>query len=199
MKRNSGRDLYEIFPHIITEDILIRRMTEQDTDALFEVLSNDNVFRYLPDFLHMREKRELEGMIGQFGGRFFRERRWVLAGICLACEPERVIGTAEMFDYDAMVSAVEIGYRIHEGFWGRGIATEAVYAMTGYLFNEIGINRIQATVLPENERSKRVLYKNGFQREGLLRQVSYWKGRGLVDLEMYSLLKGDCGAYNIGG
>lgn len=189
MEGDNSRDLYEIFPHIVTEDIIIRRMADQDADALFEILSNDNVFRYLPDFLHIREKKELEEMIGQFGGRFFEERRWVLAGICLPDKPGHVIGTAEMFDYDARVNAVEIGYRIHEGFWGRGIATKTVGAMVRYLFDEIGINRIQATVLPENERSKHVLLNNGFQREGLLRQVSYWKGRGLVDLEMYSLLR----------
>ena len=68
---------------------------------------------------------------------------------------------------------------------------KVVHAMTDYLFGEIGVNRIQATLLPENVRSKRVLQKTGFQKEGLLRQVSFWKGRGIVDLEVYSLLRSD--------
>lgn len=34
--------------------------------------------------------------------------------------------------------------------------------------------------------------KNGFLKEGLLRQASLWSGKGVVDLEIYSLLQGDC-------
>ena len=86
---------------------------------------------------------------------------------------------------------MEIGYRVNERLWGRGIATKAVQAMTDYLFENVGINRIQATVMPENTKSKRVLEKNGFQREGLLRQAGFWQGKGIVDLEMYSRLRSD--------
>lgn len=185
------RDLYEQFPYIRTDEVIIRKMTEEDTNALFTVCSNRNVFRYIPEFLYTENKDVLRAAIRNLGDRDFRERRWIVAGVCLAENPNQVIGTAEMFDYNEAVCAVEIGYRLGEEFWGQGIAPKVVRAMTGYLFDKIGMNRIQATVLPGNLSSKKVLTKSGFQREGLLRQVSYWKGRGIVDLEMYSLLKSD--------
>ncbi len=57
---------------------------------------------------------------------------------------------------------------------------------------EVNVNRIQAEVMPLNEPSKKVLLKNGFSKEGLLRQASLWSGKGgVVDLEIYGLLKGD--------
>ena len=169
----------------------MEKRTEEDTNALFTVCSNRNVFRYIPEFLYTENKDVLRAAIRNLGDRDFRERRWIVAGVCLAENPNQVIGTAEMFDYNEAVCAVEIGYRLGEEFWGQGIAPKVVRAMTGYLFDKIGMNRIQATVLPGNLSSKKVLTKSGFQREGLLRQVSYWKGRGIVDLEMYSLLKSD--------
>ena len=183
--------LYDRFPYIETEDIIIRKMKEEDADFLLRVCSNRNVFRYIPYFLYTEDREVLRAAIRRLNEQDFMEKRWIIAGICLPGCPDEVIGTAEMFDYNETIRAVEIGYRIGEEFWGQGIAVKAVRAMTGYLFREIGINRIQATVLPENIRSKRVLMKAGFQKEGLLRQISFWKGRGIVDLEMYSLLRED--------
>lgn len=185
------KDLYERFPYIAADNIIIRKLSEADTEALFEIFSNDNMFQYIPDFLHTKDKEVLRNAIRRIGEQDFYEERWIMAGVYLTENPGRVIGTAEIFDYNREVNAVEIGYRVNEKFWGRGIAGEIVQALTDYLFREIGLNRIQATVLPENIQSKRVLLKNGFTKEGLLRQVSCWKGRGVVDLEMYSLLKSD--------
>lgn len=185
------RKLYDRFPYIETDDIIIRKMKETDADSLLSVCSNRNVFKYIPDFLYTDDRDILKAAIHNLGGRDFLERRWIIAGICLPENPDKVIGTAEMFDYNEAVHAVEIGYRLGEEFWGQGIAANVVRGMTEYLFQEAGINRIQATVLPGNIRSKKVLLKAGFQKEGLLRQVSCWKGKGIVDLEMYSLLKSD--------
>jgi ribosomal-protein-alanine N-acetyltransferase len=55
----------------------------------------------------------------------------------------------------------------------------------------IGINRIQAFVMPENIKSQNVLQRNGFVKEGTIRQGHVWKGHGVVDLILYSLLKTD--------
>jgi len=74
-----------------------------------------------------------------------------------------------------------IGYFLAESNWGRG-ATEAVSLLIRYLFTEADVNRIQAEVMPRNEASKKVLLKNGFIKEGTL-----WSGKGIVDLEIYSM------------
>ncbi len=186
-----SRDLYERFPYIAAEDIIIRKMTESDTEALFEIFSNNNMYRYIPDFLRTKNKETIRRAICEIGNRDFSEERWIMAGVYLPENPERVIGTAEIFDYSREVNAAEIGYRVNEKLWNRGIASRIVHIVTEYLFDEIGINRVQATVLPDNICSKKVLIKNRFKREGLLRQVSFWRNRGIVDLEMYSLLRED--------
>lgn len=68
---------------------------------------------------------------------------------------------------------------------------EAVGALVQFLFEKVNVNRVQAEVMPANERSGKVLLKNGFIKEGLLRQATLWSGKGLVDLEIYGVLKED--------
>jgi len=63
--------------------------------------------------------------------------------------------------------------------------------MTDYLFNDIGLNRIQAFVMPENAKSLSVLRRNNFVEEGVIRQGHIWKGKGVVDLTLFSMLKSE--------
>jgi ribosomal-protein-alanine N-acetyltransferase len=102
-----------------------------------------------------------------------------------------MVGVAEVFDIDTKVSAATIGYTLNQKYWGKGIATESTALLLEYLFYEIDVNRIQAFVMPQNEKSKNVLLRNKFIKEGTIRQGNYWKGRGVVDLELYSLLKSE--------
>jgi len=92
---------------------------------------------------------------------------------------------------------VTIGYFLAEDYWGKGIASEAVKVLINFLFEEVNINRIQAEVMPLNETSKKVLLKNGFLKEGLLRQATFWSGKGVVDLEIYGLLKEEYNAKSL--
>lgn len=183
--------LFERFPHIVSDDIIIRKMTEADVDGFFEISNNENVYKYTPESLYRKSKTALSNAIKNLGERDFIKKKWIIAGVYLPRDPDKMVGTAEIFDYNKKVNMVEIGYRINESYWRQGVATAVIHALTNYLFDEIGINRIQATVMPNNLYSARALLKNGFTNEGTSRQANYWTGKGVVDLEMYSLLKSD--------
>lgn len=81
----------------------------------------------------------------------------------------------------------EIGYDLVSEHWGKGIMTEAVRELVRYGFEEMGLNRIEATVDSENERSIRLLERVCFLKEGCLREKHYYKGR-FHDILVYSLL-----------
>ena len=183
------KDLFAQFPHLRSDKLVLRRIEPGDADDLYAIYSDETLFRYTPGSAR-KTKQTVANMIGHFQ-RDFGKRKTVILGICLADKPAQIVGIAEMFDYDRKVNAVTVGYRLHRAFWSRGIATEAVRMMTDYLFNEIGLNRIQAFVMPENTRSHPVLLRNGFQKEGTIRQGYVWTGKGVVDLVLYSLLPTD--------
>ena len=177
------------FPEIKTEDILLRKITSQDLDALCDIYHNPNVFRYIPG--EAKKSRETVRHLVDHFERDFRKGKELFLGICLPESPDHLIGVAEMFHYDPKVNMVTVGYRLDEQFWGKGYAARAMRALCAYLFDEIGINRIQAFVMPENPASMRVLEKCGFVREGYIRQGSFCRGKGIVDLVSFSLLKGE--------
>lgn len=74
---------------------------------------------------------------------------------------------------DVYRKSVEIGYWLGEPFWGKGIATEAVKLIVDYGFKNLDINRIWAGVFAYNAGSKRVLEKNGFEPEAVLKKAVY--------------------------
>ena len=58
----------------------------------------------------------------------------------------------------------ELSYGFRRDSWGRGYATEAARAVVRYGFEELGIEKIVADVLPGKVQSMRVLEKCGFER-----------------------------------
>jgi ribosomal-protein-alanine N-acetyltransferase len=60
-----------------------------------------------------------------------------------------------------------LGYWVDEGRGGRGFASAAVSLAVGFAFDRLALHRVQAAVMPRNERSWRVLERNGFRLEGL--------------------------------
>lgn len=72
---------------------------------------------------------------------------------------------------DVYRKSMEIGYWIGEEFWGRGIVSEAVGAVTEYAFNNFDIVRIYADVFDWNAASARVLIKNGYKFEARLHRA----------------------------
>jgi len=63
-----------------------------------------------------------------------------------------------------------LGYWMGEAHAGRGVMTEAAGLVVGFAFDTLRLHRIEASCLPENGRSIRLLEKVGFVREGLARR-----------------------------
>ena len=73
--------------------------------------------------------------------------------------------------------SAEIGYWLGQSMWGRGIATEAVIAVTAEAFRQFELTRLYALPFADHTASVRVLEKSGFVREGLLRQSAIKDGK----------------------
>jgi [ribosomal protein S5]-alanine N-acetyltransferase len=81
-----------------------------------------------------------------------------------------------------------MGYWLGEQFWGRGIMTEAVTAVTDFCFDNFPLRRISAEVFSSNPSSARVLEKAGFTFEGRLKYHVLKEGK-LLDSLLYARTK----------
>jgi len=89
---------------------------------------------------------------------------------------------------DVYRKSMELGYWLGEEFWGQGIITEAVGAITEYGFSKFNIVRIYADVFEWNPASARVLEKNGYAFEARLKKAIYKNGK-IGDVLMYAKTK----------
>ncbi len=89
---------------------------------------------------------------------------------------------------DVFRRSAEIGYWLGEPYWGRGIATEALRAVTDYAFATFDLCRLEAGVFEWNAASARVLEKAGYALEGRHRK-SVTKDGQTIDRLVYALLR----------
>jgi len=68
--------------------------------------------------------------------------------------------------------------------------TQAVRLMSGWVFDQMPIDRIQITIQQDNRASRAVTERAGYTFEGVLRSHTLIKGRRR-DMAVYSLLRGE--------
>ncbi len=85
--------------------------------------------------------------------------------------------------------AGELGYCLSRRLWNRGFMTEAVAAVTDFLFGEVSLHRVLIRNLALNPASGQVAENCGFRYEGTERGLYVLKTGGFADIEARSLLR----------
>lgn len=82
-------------------------------------------------------------------------------------ENDKMIGTIDLTpDETSFIfkpTVYELGYSLDDEYWGKGIAVEACNLLLDYAFNDLRIKEVTARHSEQNNRSKRVLEKLGFE------------------------------------
>ena len=89
--------------------------------------------------------------------------------------------------HDVHRLTAELGYWLGCDYWGRGIATQAIVAVTAWAFEALDLQRVFAEPYADNLASCRVLEKAGFTLEGTLRGSAIKDGV-IRDQRMYARL-----------
>ena len=82
----------------------------------------------------------------------------------------------------------ELGYYIAEPYWNRGLGESAVRQIVEYVFANSDIVRIYAEPYAYNTGSCRILEKNGFRLEGVMRKNAIKNGV-FQDMKLYAVIK----------
>jgi ribosomal-protein-alanine N-acetyltransferase len=174
------------YPKLQTARLVLRFLRMEDADFIFKEWSDPAVTYYMRDEEPLKSREQAKEFLSplQTPEEIPNSKWW---GIELKADG-RLIGTCGYFRWDKQHHRAEIGYDLCPDVWGQGLMPEALQALIRYGFEEMDLNRIEATTHTENLRSGRVLTKLGFQREGLLRE--YYCRDGIYnDQIQYSLLK----------
>jgi RimJ/RimL family protein N-acetyltransferase len=161
----------------------LRSWESRDRDAIVRYANNRRVSINLRDrfpypYTIADARRFLEQVVGHQPETTF----------AIDVAGEAVGGIGFELQSDVAHRSAEIGYWVAEEFWGRGIATDALVAMSEYAFANFEICRLYAHVFDWNPASARVLEKAGYAFEGRLRK-SVTKDGKTIDQLMYALVR----------
>ena len=114
-------------------------------------------------------------------------------GLCLAvCAPgdDEALGGVQLKAPDWEELRSEAGYWLCEGARGRGLAFAAMRELVSYAHAELGVQRFELFIYPENEPSRSLARRCGFKREALLDSYVIWEGKR-DDMELWALVLDD--------
>jgi len=111
-----------------------------------------------------------------------------VTNFAIVVDGQAVGGIGLRLQEDVHRRSAEIGYWLGRQFWGRGIATEAVRAVTEFGFTTLDLCRIYAGVFEGNAASARVLEKAGYTYEARLRKAVFKNGE-ILDKLIYAVVR----------
>ena len=164
MLRSKVESVYRTMPALETQRLLLRKLEKSDAEALYAFSHIPEVSRYLLWDTHPTlkyTKSYLHDLMKSY--RDFLYFEW---GV-VEKESGTLIGTCGFTSFDYAENGGEIGYSFHPAYWGHGYATEATIETIRFGFRILGLKRIYAYYVLENEASLKVLLHSGmtFRRE----------------------------------
>lgn len=162
---------------IKTKMFILRPFKNGDEAALIKNINNEKVYRptlHIPYPYTMKHAREWI----EKNENFAKEKplRSVNFVIEIKGEVAGGIGISKIEKNEG-----ELGYWLGENYWGKGIMSGAVNEVTNFGFKTLKLKRIYADVFPFNKVSMRVLEKNGYKLEKILKNNTVKDGELLDD------------------
>jgi len=148
--------------------VTLRPLQPSDADAIYRHLQDKDISRWTVSILYPYKKKDAAAFIKTSKAKRKKKQSYIFA----ITMPE-LVGIISIDNVDLKDKHGEIGYWLAKPYWQKGIMTEAIKQLTQFAFNKLKLHRLQAPVFEENKASQRVLEKNGFKHEGLLREVIF--------------------------
>lgn len=175
--------MYKLSLPILTDRLILRRFTCDDTQDIIEFVSHPSVARIVKEieatevgvkkYINMKESYKL----------FEKDKCFDLA--IERREDCKVIGLLSLICKIHMQG--QIGWALGIDYRGKGYATEAAEALIGYGFGILGLHRIYADTTNENTASWRLMERLGMRKEACLKEAEIRDGKWL-DFLTYGIL-----------
>ena len=159
-------DWRKALPVLRTGAVTLRELRLTDAPSLLQMLTTAEVSRFISP-----PPTSVEGF-ERFIAWTHRERA---AGryVCFGVVPEgfeHAIGIIQVRTLGTGFDIAEWGFAIGSAFWGTGLFQASAKEVLGFVFGEVGIQRLEARSAVANGRGNGALQKIGATREGLLRK-----------------------------
>lgn len=181
--------LFQSCPFITSANITLSRIGIADCDALWEIMRDDELFRFEPD-APAELAAQAEARIEQ-AEALFQQKKSVTLGAYANTDLSHLIGWIEIGGVNQDLNELSLRFMFGRRCVGTEFPAESIGALCRYLFEMMRVNRVQSSCLAEDYDKQRILEKSGFVREGVLRECHKWNRQGIISLAFYAMLASD--------
>jgi len=184
-KRFTPTEIIKLFEQTImleSDRLIFRKITANDFNDLAVMLRDAEI---MAAWEHTFSDEQIHKWIETQVSRYQKEIVGYFAAI--SKDTGAFVGQMGLMwnDFDEL-RVLEIGYMLKREYWNMGYASEGAAALAQYAFDVIGINKVYASIRPENIRSIRVAEKIGMIAEGSF--IKHYNGKDMEHI-IYSLEK----------
>ncbi len=175
-----------LFKLEVDSEINLVFLTEKLADTLFQLVDSDreHLKKWLP-WPPCTKSVEDSRLFIKNSIMAFAEGR---AMTCAIEYRGDIVGVVSYNKILRSLRKVEIGYWLSSKYQGKGIITRSVEYLTRYALDEMGMEKVEIAAAAENQPSRRVCERLGFNLEGIIKNSENLHGR-LVDLAIYGFYK----------
>jgi RimJ/RimL family protein N-acetyltransferase len=179
-------DWRQVLPVLTSGAVTLRELRTSDASALLELLTTEEVARFIsppPTTVEGFERFIAWAQRERAAGRY----------ICFAVVPEGMdsaIGLFQLRQLDPTFATAEWGFAIGHVFWGTGVFMEAARLTIDFAFETVGTHRLEARAAVANGRGNGALAKIGAVKEAILRR-SFLRNGKYFDQALWSIVRED--------
>lgn len=171
--------------YLFTKRCLLRRFERSDVFNVFNAYTSDeNIFKYLNENVH-KNIYETEFMINEFINNYnnLNYYNWLITDR----NNYNVIGSVSLHSLDIYNEHAEIGIVISKNYQNLGYAKEVINEILNFAFLKIGLKRVSAKIMIENDASNNLFKSLDFIFEGILHSYIK-KNNHFYDINLYYLI-----------
>ena len=170
---------------IKTERLILRKYRKTDAKDVFQSWGGDKEVTKYMTFTPFTSVEQTEQTLERWATLYPRDNVYLWA-IQMG---DKVIGNINVVTISNSQENCEIGYCLGKQYWNQGIMTEAAKAVVDFLFEKVGVHRIEISHVVQNPSSGKIAQKCGMEFEGTKKEGFKDPDGNFLDLDCYGILK----------
>lgn len=151
--------LFQSFFTLEDKSLLLREVKEEDAEDILELYSEKDISLY-DKSPYINDLEDALRFISEIKSSYYHKKRidWAI----IIKNSNKLVGLIAIHSINSMIYTAEVGYLMNKKYRNQGIITEALNMLITFLFENIDIHSLKATVHVENIASIKVCKKVGF-------------------------------------